>query len=65
MGTICRANTAMNRTYLPLKSIQAKAYAARVARLIGISTAGRVMTIELIRLVVRPSPVAPPVSTSW
>ncbi len=49
----------------PLKFIQANAYAASVARLIGISTPGIVMTIELIRFVLRPRPLAPPLSTSW
>ena len=49
MGTICSAKTATKSVSRPLNGIHAKAYAAITARLIGMRTAGIVMTTELIR----------------
>ena len=46
-GTICSAKTAMKSTFLPLKSIQANAYAASAAIVSGKTVAGRVIAIEL------------------
>ena len=48
-GTICSAKIATNRKSRPRKSIQANAYAASDARVIGMSTAGIVMTKELTK----------------
>ena len=47
IGTICSANTPTNRTLRPRKSTHANAYAASAARHSGMTTAGKVMTIEL------------------
>ncbi len=46
IGTTCITNTATNSRFLNGKSIQANAYAASSANVIGMNTAGRVMTIE-------------------
>lgn len=46
-GTICRANTKMNRALRPLKSIHANAYAAKAAITIGKTVAGIVIASEL------------------
>ncbi len=54
-GTICSAKIATNRKSRPLKSIQANAYAASSARVIGMSTAGSTMTNEF-----RKNPARPP-----
>ena len=49
-GTICSANTATNRKLRPWKSIHAKRVRGERARCeIGMSTAGRVMTTELMK----------------
>jgi len=48
MGTTWSANTATNRMFLPRKFIHANEYAASDAMRIGITTAGIVMTIELM-----------------
>ena len=49
IGTICSAKTATNSESRNGNFIQAKAYAAIVARLIGMITAGMVMTMELTK----------------
>ncbi len=46
IGTIWSENTRMNSTFLPLKLIQAKPYAARAAMTIGKTVAGITMTSE-------------------
>ncbi len=53
IGTTCSAKIATNRIPRPLKSTHANAYAASSASVIGMITAGRVMTIELTKYVDR------------
>ena len=49
MGTICSAKTATKSVSRPGNSIHAKAYAASSASVIGMTTAGSVMTRELMK----------------
>ena len=49
IGTICSAKTATKSDVAARNSIQANAYAASEASVIGMSTAGIVMTMELMK----------------